>query len=431
MKRVLVFPAGSEIGLEINRALRYAKNIELFGLTSKDDHSRCVYKNLISNSPYYYQSNFIMFLNNIIRIHNIDYIFPANDDVQLFLSINALSINAKLVSSDTNTVKICRSKKLTYNHFKGYDFVPDFFDVFPINNLEDLPFPLFIKPNIGQGSKGVKLISSYQDILPYLQNSEDFVLSEYLPGEEYTIDCFNDINGNLRYIVMRNRIRISNGISVNSKILKLDDEVQRIANSIINKIKLVGAWFFQLKKDKNGKLKLLEIAPRVSGTMGLSRMKGINFPLLSCYNLSGIETRLIFNEYELEVDRALQSIYLTDLRYKSVYIDFDDTIVINDEINTNAMRFLYQCVNKGIELILVTRHKYDIYNSLDKYKISKNLFTRIEQIDDGRKKSEIIKNLDSIFIDDSFNERLDVYENFKIPVFDLSEIEMLIDWRTY
>ena len=38
-----------------------------------------------------------------------------------------------------------------------------------------------------------------------------------------------------------------------------------------------GSWFFQMKRDSEGHLKLLEIAPRIGGTSSLYRIKGVNF----------------------------------------------------------------------------------------------------------------------------------------------------------
>ena len=41
---VLVFPCGSEIGLEIHAALRHAKDIRLHGASSVDDHGEFAYR---------------------------------------------------------------------------------------------------------------------------------------------------------------------------------------------------------------------------------------------------------------------------------------------------------------------------------------------------------------------------------------------------
>ena len=44
---ILVFPCGSEIGLEINNALKWSTHIELFGASSVDDHGKYVYLEII------------------------------------------------------------------------------------------------------------------------------------------------------------------------------------------------------------------------------------------------------------------------------------------------------------------------------------------------------------------------------------------------
>ena len=53
MKNVLVFPCGSEIGLEIHNSLKYSKDFKLYGGSSVDDHGKFVYENYISGHPYY------------------------------------------------------------------------------------------------------------------------------------------------------------------------------------------------------------------------------------------------------------------------------------------------------------------------------------------------------------------------------------------
>ena len=150
---------------------------------------------------------------------------------------------------------------------------------------------------------------------------------EYLTGKEYTVDCFSAKNGSLIYCAMRERSRTRNGISVNCKTMPLNDEVKEMANIINNKLNLRGTWFFQVKLDKNNKFKLLEIAPRIAGTMCLHRNAGINFPLMSIYDKMGYDIEIIKNNYQIEVERALVNRFIVDYDYSTVYIDFDDTII--------------------------------------------------------------------------------------------------------
>lgn len=52
MKNILVYPCGTEIGLEIYRALNNSIHYNLIGGSSSYDHGRFVYKNHIDKLPF-------------------------------------------------------------------------------------------------------------------------------------------------------------------------------------------------------------------------------------------------------------------------------------------------------------------------------------------------------------------------------------------
>ena len=78
-KKLLIFPAGTEIAFEILNALKYSKFVEIYGGTSADDHSEFVYKRLIKGFPYIEDPGFLDFLNQVIRENGIDCVYPAHD----------------------------------------------------------------------------------------------------------------------------------------------------------------------------------------------------------------------------------------------------------------------------------------------------------------------------------------------------------------
>ncbi len=339
-KNVLVFPCGSEIGLEINNALRYAKDIQLYGASSISDHGKFVYQNYVEGMPNIHDDNFVNSLNEVIKKYNIDFIIPAHDSVVLKLAQNQEDINAKVITSDKMTCEVARSKKKTYEFFENEFFTPYMYE-----KVEDVKeFPVFLKPDVGQGSQGIALAKDYEDLKFHTNKNPELLILEYLPGKEYTIDCFTDRNGELRFIGMRERKRVKSGISVNSATLKYSEQVEKIAHQINEKLNFQGVWFFQVKEDVNGEFKLLEIAPRIAGTMGLYRNKGINFPLLSLYDRMEYDIELHENDFGIEVDRALINRFSLDVSYERVFIDFDDTITLGEKVNPMTMMFLYQCL---------------------------------------------------------------------------------------
>ncbi|MGM5471683.1 ATP-grasp domain-containing protein [Bacillus pumilus] len=426
MKNVLVFPCGSEIGLEIHNSLKFSKDFELIGASSVSDHGKYVYKNYIENVPEIHDEDFIDKLNHLIDENKIDFIIPAHDSVVLKLAQNQKRINAIVVTSDQLTCEVARSKKKTYEFFKKQPFVPKMYET-----IEEVEFfPVFLKPDVGQGSKGIALARDKKELEFYKNNNSDLLILEYLPGKEYTIDCFTNKNGELKYAGRRERKRIKSGISVNSATLQMDEQTKQIADEINKHLQFRGAWFFQIKEDVNGDYKLLEVAPRIAGTMALYRNKGVNFPLLSLYDRMDFNIKIEDNGVNLEVDRALINRFTIAYSYQRVYVDFDDTITYKDKVNPLLMLFLYQCFNSNKEIILITKHIHNIKETLEKLRINANLFNRIIHLEKEDIKSKYIDNqTPSIFIDDSFSER-DQIKAAGIPVFDVDSIESLIDWRS-
>lgn len=278
-ERVLVFPAGSEISFEIARALKYSKFVELIGGTSVEDHSEFVFRELIRGFPYVGSKDFMGFLNEKISEYKIDCVYPAHDSVGLFLSEHADQISAQCIITDKFTARICRSKKATYEFFAGEDFIPRIY-----TSADEVDsYPVFVKPESGQGSQGAMKIDCREDLIMALEKDPTLIICEFLPGMEYTVDCFTDSEGVLRIARLRDRERIRMGISVRSRSLGTDSRVNEIAECINSRLHFKGAWFFQLRRNAEGRYMLMEISPRIPGTMGVSRNEGINFPLLTLY----------------------------------------------------------------------------------------------------------------------------------------------------
>lgn len=424
-KKVLVFPAGTEIAFEIHNALKYSKFVELYGASSVSCHAEFLFKNYIEGVPFPGDPGLIDALNKIVDEYGIDLIYPAHDSACLTLTEEQDKLHCKVVTSPIETVDTCRSKTKTYEFFKGEEFIPKTFA-----SADDVKsYPVFCKPAVGQGSEGAMKVNDRDDLEKLLAGDEQYVICEYLPGDEYTVDCFTDRNGKLRSALIRRRERIRSGIAVRSRIIPMEDSVMKIAEKINSKMVFSGAWFFQLKRNTEGEFRLLEISARIPGTMGTTRNLGINYPMLTIFDMLGYDIDIINNGQDVLLDRAFISRYQTSVKYDKVYLDFDDTLYLDDKVNITMISFVYQCFNKGIPVILLTKHAKDIYDSLDKFRISKDLFAEIIHIEKDRDKSEYITAKDAIFIDDSFAERKNIHDKLGIPVYDLDMIESLIDWR--
>ena len=406
------------------RSVVYSKHFNLIGANSVDDHGRFVYSDYIGGIPFVNSPFFIDKIKKIVKERSIDAIYPTMDSVIAILKRNEDEIGCPIVSSNIDTVEICLSKLKTYRALDDIVKTPK---IYKLRDIKE--FPVFAKPDVGYGSRGVQLIHEESELEEFDKKNPNILYCEYLPGDEYTVDCFTDKKGELRYYLPRLRKRIQKGISVNTiEVIDEKKEFKEIVEKINKNIRFRGAWFVQLKRDKNGKLTLLEIAARFGGSSSLSRAKGVNLALLSLFDIFDLEIQIIVNEYGVELDRAFNNRYKIDLEYNEIFVDFDDCVIINKKINTQLISFIFQCVNNNIKISLLTRHKYNIETSLNDYRIS-DVFDRIIHIKDDTPKSFYIDNKKSLFIDDSFTERKDIWEKKGIPVFSPDMVECLINWK--
>jgi predicted ATP-grasp superfamily ATP-dependent carboligase len=423
---VLVFPCGAESAMEIHQALKDVFNIQLFGASSKEDHGSFIFKNYAGNVPYISENAFLEYLNTVISQWEIHVIMPAHDDISLYLAQNEKHIRAKIAVPGLRQAQICRSKKATYQLLKGEMFCPEVFDT--VKTITH--FPVYAKPDFGQGGKGAFIIEDKDD--PRLKETflGESVVTEFLPGQELTVDCFSDRHGSLRFVGPRTRSRVFGGISVNSHTVPLTTEIESIAGTIHRKVGMRGLWYFQVKQDVHGRFKLLEISARTASCMNLYRGLGVNLPLLTVYDLMDHDVEILQNGYYLEVDRALCNRYKTTLQFDTVYIDFDDTITKNGNANPCVMFFLYHAKNTGKKLKLITKHESDLRASLSRLSIDPSLFDEIIFLKPTDEKHEKITETDKvIFIDNAYKERAQVSQRLHIPVFDVDAISTLIDWR--
>ncbi len=432
-QNVLVFPSATYPAMQIIDCLKNNLRFHVVAGASYPNHSEFVCDDSIINIPYISSPDFWSRLKDLIKNRDVKFIFPTDETAAMLLKEREDELGAVVICSPYETTKLCRYKKLTYDVLNGEKYVPDVYDADNLGAISD--YPVFIKPDSSQGSKGAALINN-RDQLDGIENLKEYVICEYLPGTEYTIDCFTNKKGQLLFCNPRIRTRLMNGITVRGNNVELTTEFEEIINSLNSKIQFRGYWYVQLKRDKNGQLKLLEICTRFAGSFAISKGKGVNLPLLALCDFSGLDTEVVQNDYIVECDKTYIDRYRVNISYNHVYIDYDDTVTIKEgkAVNPYVIAYLYECRYKGIKLSLITRHKdtfnEDLSDSFKRLSISDLLFDEIIELRWDESKRDVIRDIkDSIFIDNSFKERKEIHEKLGIPVFDITNMDCLFDWR--
>lgn len=421
---VLVYPCSSGIGIEIYNSLKNNKEINLYGLNlNKKSRGYYLYNNY-QEFIKYNDSNFNQKLKEFIKTNNINTIIPADDNSVFIFKELEKELSIKVITSNVETSKIARSKKDTYNKLKDIIKVPKLF-----NYDDTINFPVFIKPDKGAGSVDSYKINDQEELKK--KYTKEHIICEYLPGEEFTIECLTDKNKKLICCIPRQRTIVSNGLSIGTKIITDNyNKIYEMGKKINNTLSFKGSWFFQVKYNVNNELTLLEISTRLPGASNIIRNYGINMTLLSIYIHFNKDVKLLSFKNrinDLSTLKIYKNYYDVNFIFNNLYVDFDDTLILKDKVNLNIIELIYKCLNKNKKIYLITRHKGNLNDTLYKYRISEKLFDEIIHIKSDEPKSKFIKN-DSLFVDDSFQERNDVNNNEKnIMTFDPDSIEILLN----
>lgn len=368
VKNVLVYPGDTKLGLEIIKSLKFYKDIELYSAapTSLKSHFPFLRKQFLIPSIYNLET--LRLLNDILIQNKIDFIYPADDKISYELVKKKEEINADIISQPLKTLDVINSKSM----------------------MNDI----------------LKLDST--------QNLKEKEIKKYA-----IVGCISDRERGLLYCTGFYTPK-------ESKVVKIESNniFSEYAKVILNKLELYGGWSFILGEDVEGTLNIIKIIPRTDTQMVFYRILGVNFPLLSLYEADREKFEILCNDYEIEVKKDNNKILLP---YKTVYVDLDDTLIIKKSVNIQLIQFLYQCHDDNKKIVLITKHKGFVEDTLESFKISINFFDEIIHLVDNDEKSYYITEKNSIFIDDSYHERKNVYEINKIPTFDICMVEGLID----
>jgi carbamoyl-phosphate synthase large subunit len=146
-------------------------------------------------------------------------------------------------------------------------------------------YPVVVKPREGSGSRGVIIVGSAKE-LAALDRSPALIVQEFLPGEEYSVDVLADADGRVIASVPRLRARVDSGVSVGGLTVH-DPEVEWFGRAVARATGVTFVANVQCRRDQAGSPALLEVNPRMPGTLGLTIASGVDMPRLALAALLG------------------------------------------------------------------------------------------------------------------------------------------------
>jgi carbamoyl-phosphate synthase large subunit len=155
-------------------------------------------------------------------------------------------------------------------------------------------YPVIVKPRRGSGSRGIELIASPAELAALAQvpgaaagpDGPGLLVQQYLPGEEFSIDVLADAGGRVIASVPRLRARVDSGVSVGGRTVH-DAELEAFGRAVATATGVTFVANVQAKRDAGGRPALLEVNPRMPGTLGLTIASGVDMPRLALDALRG------------------------------------------------------------------------------------------------------------------------------------------------
>jgi len=261
--------------------------------------------------PLAQERNFIGELLSLCERRNIHVLMPLVTKELIPFAQNKKKFEeqeTKILVSKVDSLEIANNKSRLYQflEWRGIE-VPKYRVVENIDQfnlaLEELSSGqkrICFKPSVANGSRGFRIIANDIDEHDLLFNEKpnstyissgdamrilaskpfpELLVTEYLPGEEYSVDCLAN-HGEVKLVVPRLRAKMLNGISVEGEFVN-DKDIITYCTQIIRELQLHGNIGIQVKRSLDGRAVIIEINPRVQGTIVAGLGAGINLPVLA------------------------------------------------------------------------------------------------------------------------------------------------------
>jgi carbamoyl-phosphate synthase large subunit len=224
------------------------------------------------------EHSFLDRLFHIVKMYQVEVLMPSSGSDIYPYSENRKQLaemGAEAIVSDRDKLEICRDKMLTFQTLSNKFLLP--FTTAESDKIDT--FPVLAKPRFGKGSRGIVKIDDESDLRYIISKRDDLVFQEYLPGTEYTVDVLSDLEGKPIIAVPRIRMQTKAGISTKGRVLR-DPALEMDCMKIAELVGIRGPCCMQMKESAEGRLKLIEINPRMGGGTIFTSLAGANFPAM-------------------------------------------------------------------------------------------------------------------------------------------------------
>jgi len=228
---------------------------------------------------YFSEPNYMSDLLEACKKNSIELVVPTLDTELKLLAAHREAFeqeNIHIVVSDLDLVTICRDKNETASFFNQHGI-----ETVPLASVDNLEFPVFIKPIDGSSSTDIFYVRDESRLAPFMLDTSRFIHMKYLePADyaEFTIDMYYDRNSQLQCVVPRERLETRAG-EVSKGVTRRNKLVQYVTEKLGSLPGARGCLTLQVFQSRNrNEIYGIEINPRFGGGYPISHHAGANFP---------------------------------------------------------------------------------------------------------------------------------------------------------
>jgi carbamoyl-phosphate synthase large subunit len=246
---------------------------------------------------------------DVAAVEDADVVLPLTTDELQPLAAGRDDVSATVMVSEHDALEAANDKGALYEFLEtnGFDAAPDYRRVDDeasfVEAVEALGYPdrpVCFKPTVASGMRGFRVldertdrvtrlldekpgeaVTTLEEVLPVLSEADpfpDLAVMEYLPGDEYSVDVLA-MDDEVGPVVPRTRSRTRAGITFQG-VVEENETLIAAATDICRQLGLEYNVNLQFRYDADGTPKIIEINPRVSGTIVMCVGAGANLPYL-------------------------------------------------------------------------------------------------------------------------------------------------------
>ena len=137
-----------------------------------------------------------------------------------------------------------------------------------------------------KGDRTEEKFLSLECLKGLFNENDEYLIQEYLPGREFTVDLICD-NGTFLCGAVKLNTSMKNGVAENSIIVK-NNEALELCKKLSEKLMIDGNAGFDLKESSDGRIYIIDVNPRLTATISLVVKSGLDLVHLGIRKALGL-----------------------------------------------------------------------------------------------------------------------------------------------